>query len=99
MDYAEYLKSPVWKYRARCVRERWGFRCALCNATEPTEVHHRTYDRLGHEGEYDCLPLCAECHTRHHATMERVRREWLKRTGNLQFLPFDAILPSDVDSN
>ena len=47
--------------------------CAVCG--EPWtlrhgDLHHRTYDRLGHERFDDLIPLCRECHERVHRILE-----------------------------
>ncbi len=43
-----------------------GHRCRTCYATggdgAPLEVHHRTYERLGHELVGDLTALCPGCH-------------------------------------
>ena len=62
-EYMNYLNSPEWKECSRRVKEIWNYRCALDSAhTGPIEVHHRTYDPLGHEELYDVIPLCRSCH-------------------------------------
>ena len=40
-------------------------RCTLCN-NPATEIHHKTYERVGKEPLSDLTSLCRECHTRHH---------------------------------
>lgn len=66
MDYQEYLKSEKWQFTRQIILNFWGQRCALCNSQKNIEVHHRTYERLGHELTTDLLPLCQHCHTHHH---------------------------------
>lgn len=73
MSYAEYLRSPHWMAtRAKAIR-RAGNRCQVCNGSERLEVHHRTYDRIGHESAGDLIVLCRECHQTFHAA-GRLRR-------------------------
>jgi 5-methylcytosine-specific restriction endonuclease McrA len=48
--------------------------CAVCG--EPWtlrrgDLHHRSYDRLGHERFDDLVPLCRACHERVHRIFER----------------------------
>jgi len=56
--YDKAISTPRWSGFARKVRDHWGNRCALCYADGPLEVHHRTYERLGHEELTDCIALC-----------------------------------------
>jgi len=66
-EYLAYLSSPAWKTRAADARRRAGRRCQLCNRTGELHVHHRTYERLGHELDEDLIVLCSRCHNRFHA--------------------------------
>jgi hypothetical protein len=34
------------------------------------DLHHRNYDRLGHERFDDLIPLCRACHEQLHRTLE-----------------------------
>lgn len=66
-EYREYLESPEWKRLRELAIERADGRCQLCNVTPPTfHVHHRTYERLGHERVEDLTALCPRCHRRYH---------------------------------
>lgn len=61
-EYKEYLKSPEWRRRrtAKLQQARW--RCQKCPETEGLQVHHLTYERLGHEDAEDLIVLCRACH-------------------------------------
>ncbi len=72
-DYAIYLQSPLWKERARLARERAGQKCQICNGRGPLEVHHRTYERLGHELPEDLTVLCRSCHSTFHQNQKIAR--------------------------
>lgn len=64
--YIKYLRSRRWmRIRKRAI-ERAEYRCQVCNGTEKLEVHHRTYENLGHEHAMDIIVLCDECHTLFH---------------------------------
>jgi hypothetical protein len=63
-SYAEYLRSPWWRERRREAGEAVGWRCP-CGA-QATQVHHRTYERLGNESAPDLHPLCGDCHAKIH---------------------------------
>lgn len=66
-NYKEYLTSPHWKQVRKKAIERSGGRCMLCNTnTQSLHVHHRTYERLGHEEPMDVIVLCATHHAQFH---------------------------------
>jgi hypothetical protein len=65
--YDAYIQSLAWRCcPARLMElERSGGLCRLCGRGRPEvaiEVHHRTYQNLGHERPEDLCTLCSECH-------------------------------------
>jgi 5-methylcytosine-specific restriction endonuclease McrA len=70
VNYDQYLRSNRWKEVREYFLMWWGRRCVICNretsTDNPLEVHHRTYENLGHEALTDCIVLCRECHSLHH---------------------------------
>lgn len=61
-----YLSSEHWKrFRAKALAHA-GYRCRKCPATTTLQVHHLTYDRLGHELLEDVVVLCNSCHIEEH---------------------------------
>lgn len=64
--YSEYLKSAGWQTRRAAALKRAGHRCQVCNGDKRLEVHHRTYERLGHERAADLVVLCRDCHQLFH---------------------------------
>jgi len=64
--YSEYLRSREWKAKKAVALDYHGRKCADCGATEPLEVHHLTYKRLGREKMKDLLVLCGACHRIRH---------------------------------
>lgn len=69
-EYREYLESPEWRRLRDLAIERAGGRCQMCNVAPPRfHVHHRTYERLGHERVEDLTALCPRCHRRYHQPM------------------------------
>jgi 5-methylcytosine-specific restriction endonuclease McrA len=74
--YADYIQSDAWWhtrqtwYAARTAELGRGEPCcAVCDAPwllDRDDLHHKTYDRLGHEHLADLLPMCRACHTRLH---------------------------------
>jgi hypothetical protein len=74
-NYKVYINSAAWKAKKE---EYWASgrlrKCYLCGAStgEQTDMHHRTYERLGREDLDDLVPLCAKpCHA-------SVTKEWNK---------------------
>lgn len=58
--------------------------CVICESTDRLHVHHRTYDRVGHEAQSDLVVLCADHHMELHAfqrtqdlSIEDATTEWL----------------------
>jgi 5-methylcytosine-specific restriction endonuclease McrA len=43
----------------------------VCNATTSLDVHHRTYERFGHEDVDDLTVLCRTCHDLFHARLPK----------------------------
>jgi 5-methylcytosine-specific restriction endonuclease McrA len=66
MTYADYLRSPRWQARREWAIAAAGGRCMLCYAVAALDVHHRTYERLGHELPTDLVALCSACHEAYH---------------------------------
>lgn len=66
IDYYEYIQSPEWKKKRDVCLAYWDNRCAICFSPDNLHVHHRTYDRLGHEQFTDLIVLCDDCHALYH---------------------------------
>jgi len=73
------MASSAWQARRQAWRRyflaRYGAEpvCAVCGAEwalESGDLHHRSYDRLGHEAHTDLVALCRKCHDALHALME-----------------------------
>lgn len=75
-EYLAYLQTEEWKRKARKARERAENRCQLCNSNALLNVHHRTYDRLGHEQDADLIVLCRNCHAKFHDKLETPEQEY-----------------------
>lgn len=64
-EYNAYINSDEWREKARRIRERDGYRCQICGASDvPLEVHHLTYARLRRERDDDLITLCHDCHSK-----------------------------------
>ena len=67
MPYQEYLQTPEWQARRKDALQRAEYRCQTCNASDRIlDVHHRTYERRGHEKPSDLTVLCRDCHELFH---------------------------------
>ena len=70
LPYSEYLKTEEWKLRRAKALAEGGHKCRICAATAALEVHHNTYERLGHERAADLVVLCRKCHQLFHDSGE-----------------------------
>lgn len=69
-EYHEYLQSLEWKDRRDDKLWEAGYRCSMCGASGydiRLEVHHLTYERVGHELPSDLMVLCRTCHQKRHS--------------------------------
>ena len=71
MPYEDYLKTPHWYQTREDALRTARRRCQLCNSTRYLEVHHRTYERRGHELPEDLIVLCKNCHAKHHDKLDK----------------------------
>lgn len=62
LEYQEYMKSQQWQERRLAKLEHAKFKCEKCGERNGLEVHHKTYERLGHEKSSDLIVLCKACH-------------------------------------
>lgn len=66
LPYSDYLKTEYWQNRRARALLRGEHKCRVCAATTGLEVHHNTYERLGHERDADLIVLCRNCHQLFH---------------------------------
>lgn len=71
--YGDYLRSSHWQRQRKKAFAYWGDKCFVCGYRKGLQVHHLTYERLGHERMEDLRVLCE----RHHE-WEHLRPEWRK---------------------
>lgn len=74
IPYPLYLQTPYWRHRRLQVLERAGNRCQICNSPDLLNVHHRTYERRGHEHDGDLIVLCRKCHQLFHDNRQLARK-------------------------
>ena len=66
MSYEEYLLTPEWLDTRRRALVKSGYRCERCGSKTELNVHHKTYERKGHERPEDLIVLCKTCHEKEH---------------------------------
>ena len=64
--YRAHLASSDWQAIRADVIERANYRCERCGQPWGLEVHHETYERVGHEQPDDLVCLCRDCHRAAH---------------------------------
>lgn len=76
IEYLNHIASDAWREFKRRIIQRRGYKCERCGADGNNvnlQLHHVTYERLGHEHDADVRLLCGDCH--HHADqMRKLRR-------------------------
>lgn len=65
-EYAAYLDSTHFKVVREIVLQRDNHRCRICNSPDNLDVHHRSYENVGHADwlveARDCTTACRSCH-------------------------------------
>jgi hypothetical protein len=69
--YKEYLHSEHWQQMRKKVYESRKAECQKCQGRKTLEIHHLTYERIGHESLDDLLILCGKCHEKEHAIFDK----------------------------
>jgi 5-methylcytosine-specific restriction endonuclease McrA len=60
--YHAHLDSHEWQVLRRKVFRRCNGICEGCGEQPATQVHHLSYDRMGHEMLFDLVGICEKCH-------------------------------------
>lgn len=77
MDYATYLQTEHWQRFSSEIKSQRP-RCERCNLSrlwseyfygQDLNVHHLTYENLGHESGDDVRVLCPGCHCGEHGLL------------------------------
>lgn len=66
LPYSEYIRSDGWKIRRLRALALAENHCQVCAAVARLDVHHNSYERLGHERDADLIVLCRHCHNLFH---------------------------------
>lgn len=78
----EYLKSVHWKQLKKNTLQSQGRICCECGEIKGLQVHHKTYERLGHELPEDLCVLCGACHAKAHGKTEaEMKKGYGRRKG------------------
>ena len=62
MTYSEYLESDHWRWIRAKIRRRARGWCERCKVNRRDDIHHLTYERVGHELLTDLIGVCSYCH-------------------------------------
>ena len=67
MNYKQYIKSNERKQkRQKYIIEKWN-KCEICfKKSKHLHLHHRNYDNVWNEKEWDLILLCWICHKKIH---------------------------------
>ena len=76
-EYARYTRSIEWKTLRQHILTRDKFCCVRCGGSVCLEVHHKTYERFGHELMSDLETLCFDCHNIVHDTRRKKTKRWV----------------------
>lgn len=71
-EYKEYLQTPHWISLKNKIYITYG-QCYSCGAKRGLDVHHLTYENIGHEKLKDLRLLCRDCHYRTHRMNQGIR--------------------------
>lgn len=62
-DKAAYMRTAKWKKIRKAKLDQTRGQCEKCGSwMGRKDVHHKTYNRLGHERLEDLIVLCTHCH-------------------------------------
>lgn len=68
--YKRYLRTQNWQKLRFEVLKRSGGKCERCGyqpwKPNGLQIHHLSYDRVGHESLEDLIAICPRCHMEIH---------------------------------
>lgn len=68
--YDAYLLTPAWRVKRQKVLERASGICEGCCERRATQVHHKSYEHVGHELLFELVAVCDDCHRILHPDMD-----------------------------
>lgn len=69
-----YLWTREWRSTRRAKLDDVGYRCRVCKQSKDLQVHHLTYDHVGHEWLEELIVLCRGCHQSVHEQRDAQRK-------------------------
>lgn len=75
-SYTDYLQTKHWKAMREKVYEEYNGICGVCGEIVPralSNIHHRTYKRVGNEDMSDLILLCKSCHAKAHKRKDKLK--------------------------
>jgi hypothetical protein len=63
LEYNRYITSAYWLARRDAYWRSHPKICQACGSGDDIQLHHQTYERVGHELDEDLVPLCQVCHS------------------------------------
>ena len=65
-NYNRLLLTPEWAAKRSLIFKRESSVCEGCGQKPAVEVHHKTYQHVGHEFLFELAAVCIDCHNRLH---------------------------------
>lgn len=62
VSYDDYLDTKHWAAKRADTLRRRAYKCQTCSSTGQLNVHHNTYENVGHEKTNDLYVMCVPCH-------------------------------------
>lgn len=82
--YQKYVERDCWALR-RSEYLRKQHSCEACGQNLPLQVHHLSYENLGHEPDRELIAVCDGCHKMFHRLHGGTPKEWVIQ--RLRYLP------------
>ncbi len=65
-SYKDYLQTKHWRIKKDQYKKEYECKCCMCESTKNLNLHHMTYENIGHENLNDLCYLCKDCHNALH---------------------------------
>ena len=75
--YEHYVKTDCWSLRRKAYLKIHNW-CEVCSRFGELQIHHLSYERLGHEHDDDLLAVCDSCHRTFHG-LPGTPRTWIEQ--------------------
>ncbi len=74
------MQSDKWRKKRKDRIKLSGGKCQKCDSNKNLQVHHKTYEKFGHEDLRDLATLCRDCHESVHLSPTALIKVRNKRT-------------------